>query len=142
MYTYSIFMYIPKYPRPTLAPRDWICFDYGGRVRQVARGFRPPPEIIRNAAQQKIPRTQVIVEVDAVWLMAGRASLAGLGPGLRPWSSPLVFARPPGVAGLPRPPNCPGEESPTLFLEELLDDLLDIAMLGVDGVVEMAHVVV
>jgi hypothetical protein len=31
--------------------------------------FKPHTEIIRNAAQQKIPRTQVIVDGDAVGVM-------------------------------------------------------------------------
>jgi IS5 family transposase len=37
-----------------------------GKIMSV---FKPHTEIIRNAAQQKIPRTQVIVDVDAVWPM-------------------------------------------------------------------------
>jgi hypothetical protein len=54
----------------------------------------------------------------------------------------LVLPGSPGQPVSPRRPTCHTDESPALFLEELLDDFLDIAMLGVDGVVEMAHVFV
>jgi hypothetical protein len=65
---------------------------------KIIGGFKPHTEIIRNAAQQKIPQTQVIVDVDAGWPMWALAFLAAPG---------LVCARLPGVAGLPAPTAVP-----------------------------------